>query len=150
MDLRRSLYQLLHEIGEGQKISRSAYDTAWIARLFELGEPMGEAALNWLREHQLADGSWGNRAPYYCHERLVCTLAAMIALGKKGCGRDRKRLERAQGAAEARMRSAYQDVLEDLAGLFVVDGFQCDDSGPVVLVDDMHAAHVDIGLGEAA
>jgi halimadienyl-diphosphate synthase len=100
MDLHRSSQQLLTEIGPGHRISRSAYDTAWVARLIDLDEPLGMAALDWLRAHQLPDGSWGAESPRYFHDRLICTLAAMIALARCGQAEDHKRLQRAQLALE--------------------------------------------------
>jgi halimadienyl-diphosphate synthase len=112
MDLYPSIYALLREIGPGLQLTRSAYDTAWVARLFELGEPIGEQALEWLREHQLAEGSWGAGELRYHHDRLVCTLAAMTALAKRGDRRDRNRLRRAQLA----MTSLSKGLRADPAG----------------------------------
>jgi hypothetical protein len=43
----------------------------------------------------------------------------------------------------------HQDILQDLTGLFVIDGFQRNDAGLIVLVDDVHAPHVHVGLGQA-
>jgi halimadienyl-diphosphate synthase len=99
MNLHQSVRQLLHDVGPGT-VSRSTYDTAWVARLIDLNEPDGEAALEWLREHQLPDGSWGAVQPHYYHDRLICTLAAMTALGKYGQAQDRTRWQRAQLALE--------------------------------------------------
>jgi halimadienyl-diphosphate synthase len=89
------LKQLLRTIGYG-KMAPTAYDTAWVARLTELEEPMGEDALAWLREHQLEDGSWGAAAPRYYHDRLVSTLAAVTALGRRGDPQDSPHIERAR------------------------------------------------------
>ncbi|MBI5959407.1 MAG: cyclase [Chloroflexi bacterium] len=97
MNLHQSICQLLRDVGPGQ-VSQSPYDTAWVARLSELGEPHGESALEWLRQHQLADGSWGAPQPTYYHDRLICTLAAMTALARYGKPQDRTRWQRAQMA----------------------------------------------------
>jgi len=56
MDLNHEVAELLKKIGPGHMMM-TAYDTAWIARLTKLGEPIGDRALTWLREHQLPDGS---------------------------------------------------------------------------------------------
>lgn len=97
MNLTHSIEQLIREVGPG-KMRSAAYDTAWVARLAKLGEPMGFQALDWLREHQLPDGSWGAKDLPYFHDRLVCTLAAAIALAENGDERDTLHLQRAKNA----------------------------------------------------
>jgi len=99
MNLRQDIHNLLLESGTG-KMTNNAYDTAWIARLVQLGQPVGEKALEWLRENQLADGSWGTKQPYYSHDRVICTLAAMNALARRGRVSDRNRLRRAEESLE--------------------------------------------------
>ncbi len=101
MNLRQDILQLLQEIKPGQsQMTSTAYDTAWVARLFELGEPMAEDALAWLRDHQLPDGSWGAEAPLYHHDRLICTLAATITLARRGLAKDQERIKRGLAALE--------------------------------------------------
>lgn len=87
--------QLLQEIGPGYEISSSAYDTAWLARLVKLDEPIGYEALAWLRANQLEDGSWGASEPLYYHDRVICTLSAIITLEKYGDDSDAARIDRA-------------------------------------------------------
>lgn len=99
INLRQSIYDLVNQLGQGQ-MSVTAYDTAWIARLITLGEPIGAKALDWLRENQLEDGSWGTEAPYYAHDRVVSTLAAMNALARRGHPKDRPCLKRAEAALQ--------------------------------------------------
>ncbi|HQE92337.1 MAG TPA: prenyltransferase/squalene oxidase repeat-containing protein [Anaerolineae bacterium] len=99
MDLNAAWIELLKEAGPG-KMMTTAYDTAWVARLAEIGEPIGELALEWLREHQLPDGSWGAEQPCYYHDRVICTLAAINALGRRARPGDRDRLQRAEAALE--------------------------------------------------
>ena len=74
---------LIDEIGPGHMAS-TAYDTAWAARLGEVDSSLSNRALSWLTKNQLPDGSWGAPAPMYYHDRVVCTLAAMIALSYRG------------------------------------------------------------------
>lgn len=112
MDLRESVLDLLKEMGPGRQITSSAYDTAWVARLAELNEPIGREALDWLRANQLGDGSWGAQEPRYYHDRLACTLAAMTALARRGEAQDIGRLRRAQLALEV----ATNGLLADPAG----------------------------------
>lgn len=97
MDYRSELLRLLDEIGDGA-ITSSAYDTAWVARLAPHGEAVGRRALEWLREHQLDDGTWGAVAPRYYSDRLVCTLAAAIALVVNNDPQDAERIQRAKDA----------------------------------------------------
>src|SRR2546430_1893684 len=67
----------------------SSYDIAWLARLQSPtpAEAQAEALwpdlIDWPLEHQHADGSWGGRIVYY-HDRIICTLAAAIAICKNG------------------------------------------------------------------
>jgi halimadienyl-diphosphate synthase len=93
--LNNLIKQLLQEIGPGYEITTSAYDTAWLARLVELNEPIGYEALNWLRANQLEDGSWGASEPLYYHDRVICTLSAIITLEKYGDDSDVARIDRA-------------------------------------------------------
>jgi halimadienyl-diphosphate synthase len=75
--------QLIDEIGPGHMAS-TAYDTAWAARLGDIDPALSNRALIWLTKNQLPDGTWGASAPMYYHDRVVCTLAAMIALAYRG------------------------------------------------------------------
>lgn len=59
-----------------------AYDTAWVALLRDPRDartPQFPDCLDWLRMHQHFDGSWGATWPYY-HDRLICTLRAILTL----------------------------------------------------------------------
>lgn len=59
----------------------SPYDIAWLARLRNApGDgPRWPDLLEWLLEHQAPNGSWGGEVMYF-HDRIICTLAAAIAL----------------------------------------------------------------------
>lgn len=119
MDLHKSVRQLLKEIGSSL-ITRSAYDTAWIARLDELDDTLGEQALDWLRSHQLADGSWGADEPRYHHDRLICTLTAMTVLARRKEAKDRIRLRRAQFALETATKGLKADPAGETVGFEVI------------------------------
>jgi halimadienyl-diphosphate synthase len=74
---------LINQIGPGNMPS-TAYDTAWAARLGSIDAALGNGALDWICTHQLSDGSWGAQVPFYFHDRVISTLAAMIALSYRG------------------------------------------------------------------
>lgn len=63
-------------------IAPEAYSTAWVALVPDVANPHRPAwpqALEYLRKHQLADGGWGESVIYFAHERLISTLAAILA-----------------------------------------------------------------------
>ena len=66
--------------------SSTAYDTAWVAQVPDSDgspNPAFPQALDWLRHNQNIGGSWGSRIEYY-HDRVISTLAALIALAEHG------------------------------------------------------------------
>ncbi|MBN1873823.1 MAG: cyclase [Anaerolineae bacterium] len=115
MHLYKEWVKLLQEIGPG-KMMTTAYDTAWIARLVEIGEPIGELALEWLRQNQLEDGSWGTKELYYAHDRVISTLAAINALVRRGRAKDRPLLQRAETALEQIIKDLDKDPAGDTVG----------------------------------
>lgn len=121
MNLHPSMHHLLKEIDPGQsQMTNTAYDTAWVARLCELDEPMPEQALEWIRSQQLSDGSWGASEPRYYHDRLVCTLAAMTALARRKEAQDRVRLRRAQWALETAIKGLKADPAGETVGFEMI------------------------------
>lgn len=76
-------HSLLRKLGTN-KMSENVYDTAWVARLHEFAPDLSNRALEWISERQLADGSWGIEKPMYYHDRVICTLSAMVALTYRG------------------------------------------------------------------
>lgn len=116
MDVREKMKQVVRDAGLG-KITRSAYDTAWIARLGDIDQSLSQQALNWLCENQLADGSWGAKSPQNYHDRVICTLAAMVALTRRGRrAQDRRQIERGQQALEMLSKGATRGLMADAAG----------------------------------
>src|SRR5258708_12695468 len=113
---RRTVQDLLRQVGQGQ-MSDVAYDTAWIARLGEIDWDISSRALAWLSEHQLQDGSWGAERPFYFHDRLISTLAAMIALTRQGRrAQDRDQIDRGHIALEKMIAGAENGLRSDLNG----------------------------------
>ena len=114
--------KLIEEIGPGH-MGSTAYDTAWAARLGEIDPEISNRSLAWLAEHQLPDGSWGAPAPLYYHDRVLCTLAAMIALTYRGRrGHDKVQIENGRLALERIVGNATQGLQADPNGATV--GFE--------------------------
>ena len=114
--------KLIDEIGPGH-MGSTAYDTAWAARLGEIDWEISSKSLSWLAENQLPDGSWGALAPMYYHDRVLCTLAAMIALTYRGRrGHDKVQIENGRLALERIVGGATQGLQADPNGATV--GFE--------------------------
>jgi len=73
-----------------------AYDTAWVARIprnSSSAKPMFPQSLLWLFTNQKPDGSWGAELEYF-HDRIISTLAAIIALSKThGCDKFKEQIK---------------------------------------------------------
>ncbi|KFK30883.1 copalyl diphosphate synthase [Arabis alpina] len=71
---------ILRNISDGE-ITISAYDTAWVA-LIDAGDktPAFPSAVQWIAENELSDGSWGDAYLFSYHDRLINTLACVVAL----------------------------------------------------------------------
>lgn len=122
MNIEEEIQKLLKGIGPG-KMSSTAYDTAWVARLGEYDSELSNKALNWLCEHQLYDGSWGADQPFYYHDRVICTLSAMIALTYQGRrARDRVQIEKGLLALEHVTSGATRGLAADPNGATI--GFE--------------------------
>ncbi len=85
------LETLARELIKGLKgrMGPSPYDIAWMARVpSDTGDgKRWPDLINWLLEHQLSDGSWGGVICYY-HDRILCTLVAIIALKEQEINRE--------------------------------------------------------------
>ena len=67
----------------GGDLDFSPYDTAWVALVRKLdgGEgPEFPSCINCIARNQLPDGSWGDEAFFVAQDRLINTLACVIAL----------------------------------------------------------------------
>nr|UPQ49787.1 isoabienol synthase [Pulvigera lyellii] len=85
-EIKNCFRNLTLELGE---ISVSAYDTAWVARVPALDGspgPQFPKSLQWIIDHQLQDGDWGEPALFLGFDRVCCTLACIIALQSWGVG----------------------------------------------------------------
>ncbi|MFJ1767930.1 hypothetical protein ACIOD2_46955 [Amycolatopsis sp. NPDC088138] len=106
---------LLRRIGDG-RVSDSAYDTGWTARLADTDPALAASALDWLRAHQLPDGTWGAKAPYHPHDRVLCTLSATIALTLHGSGTDHQLVRRAAPALRKALAAVSRTTTTETAG----------------------------------
>jgi halimadienyl-diphosphate synthase len=117
-----TIAKLIDEIGPGHMAS-TAYDTAWAARLGEVDRGLSIQALGWLSENQLPDGSWGTAVPFYYHDRVICTLAAMIALTYQGRrGHDKVQIDNGKLALERILGKATAGLPSDPNGATI--GFE--------------------------
>ncbi|KAL2535657.1 Ent-copalyl diphosphate synthase [Forsythia ovata] len=81
-ELVESIRWMLCSMEDGEA-SVSAYDTAWVALVEDIGgsgEPQFPSSLDWVVNHQLDDGSWGDMATFTAHDRIINTLACVVAL----------------------------------------------------------------------
>ena len=122
INFKQEVQDLLKTIGAGH-MSNNAYDTSWIARLSDLDSVFSNRALNWISDHQLYDGSWGTQEPFYYHDRVVCTLSAMIALTYRGRRAfDHLQIERGLSALDKITSNATKGLKADPNGATV--GFE--------------------------
>ncbi|XP_023511554.1 ent-copalyl diphosphate synthase, chloroplastic isoform X2 [Cucurbita pepo subsp. pepo] len=74
---------MLSSMDDGD-ISISAYDTAWVALIPRVLDgvktPLFPSSLEWIAQNQLPDGSWGDSGIFSAHDRILSTLACVLAL----------------------------------------------------------------------
>nr|AAB87091.1 copalyl pyrophosphate synthase [Stevia rebaudiana]AGM34858.1 ent-copalyl diphosphate synthase [synthetic construct] len=77
-----SVKAMFGSMNDGE-INVSAYDTAWVALVQDVdgsGSPQFPSSLEWIANNQLSDGSWGDHLLFSAHDRIINTLACVIAL----------------------------------------------------------------------
>ncbi len=126
-----AVHELLSIIGPGH-MPAIAYDTAWAARLGDIAPDISNRALDWICEHQLPDGSWGAAEPFYYHDRVISTLAAMIAISRQGRrAGDKRMIERGLAALNRIVGGATQGLAADPNGETI--GFEM--IAPILVAD---------------
>jgi len=122
ININEEVKKLLNSIGPG-RMSSTAYDTAWVARLGEVDKSLSNHAMEWLAENQLPDGSWGAKDVFYYHDRVISTLVAMIALTERGRrAHDKVQIEKGLEALDRITSGATQGLASDPNGATV--GFE--------------------------
>ena len=109
LDVLGKIHALLARLGESQ-LEPVVYDTAWIARLGQIDSELSTQALQWLRAHQLEDGSWGAPTPLYHHDRVISTLAAITTLAHNNDPEDQPRIQAALPALQFSLANLDKDV----------------------------------------
>ncbi|MED6221373.1 Gly-Xaa carboxypeptidase [Stylosanthes scabra] len=75
---------MLESIKDGE-LTMSSYDTAWVGLIEDVNGgnvPQFPSCLEWIASNQLPDGSWGDAHFFSPRDRLLNTLACVIALTK--------------------------------------------------------------------
>jgi halimadienyl-diphosphate synthase len=112
MDLKAQAGELVRNLGG--RMNPSPYDIAWLARMPADGG-RGERwpdLVDWLIEHQWPDGSWGGEIPYY-HDRILCTLLAIIALQERRSGPQSLRaIQQGEGYIWKNLHFLHHDPIE--------------------------------------
>ncbi|CAN0908639.1 (-)-kolavenyl diphosphate synthase TPS10, chloroplastic [Linum grandiflorum] len=73
---------MLNSMEDGET-NVSAYDTAWLALVKDVNDetrPRFPESIEWIANNQLRDGSWGDADIFQAHDRILNTLACVIAL----------------------------------------------------------------------
>jgi len=114
LDLKSDVRQLLISLDQ-QVVLGTAYDTAWVARVHDNGNSSVLAfphTLDWLRQNQHSDGSWGSLIEFY-HDRIISTMAALVVLNESGTPtQDAEAIRRGENYLHQRFRFLHQDPCE--------------------------------------
>jgi hypothetical protein len=103
--------------GLGQhSVAPGVYETALRARVARPDAPTQPAfpeAVRWLLDRQYGDGTWGSPIQYH-HDRVVCTLAGMLALAQwrevdGTLDESSERIDAAAWGVASHMRSLHRD-----------------------------------------
>nr|UPQ49789.1 8-endo-copalyl diphosphate synthase [Osmunda sp. FC-2022a] len=120
-DVRRKLKSM----DDGETLP-SVYDTAWVARVPAvdgLGGPQFPRTVKWIIENQLQDGSWGEERCFLAYDRILNTLACIIALKTWNAGDDciqkgqeflSRNIHRLEDEVSVRMLSGFEIVFTSI------------------------------------
>ncbi|KAL8171648.1 hypothetical protein V2J09_023452 [Rumex salicifolius] len=130
---------MLRSMDDGE-ITASPYDTAWVALVKDKnGNPEFPTSVQWIANNQLEDGSWGDEQIFAPHDRILNTLACVIALTtwtihpqkcRKGMEFIRVNLSKIRGEEDEHMPIGFEVVFPSLIEIARGLGIQLhDDSG---------------------
>ncbi|KAM7503070.1 hypothetical protein LguiB_001974 [Lonicera macranthoides] len=77
--------KMILESMEGGELTTAGYDTAMVALVEDIngsGSPQFPSCLEWIANNQMEDGSWGAPYLFAYSDRLINTLACIVALKK--------------------------------------------------------------------
>ncbi|KAJ4968252.1 hypothetical protein NE237_014953 [Protea cynaroides] len=140
----KSIKSMLSSMEDGE-ISISAYDTAWVALVKDVngsGVPQFPSSLQWIVENQLPDGSWGDRFLFSAYDRILNTLACIIALkvwniypvlSEKGMAFIRENMSKlGSGDEEHMMLGGFEFAFPSLIEMAKQHDLQIPTDGPII------------------
>ncbi|KAK9161131.1 hypothetical protein Syun_007472 [Stephania yunnanensis] len=137
----------LRTINDGA-LSISAYDTAWVAMVKGVqgnNAPQFPSSIQWIAKNQLPDGSWGDRDFFSPYDRLINTLACVVALKswdlypekcKKGLSFLRQNLHKLRDENPEHMPSGFEVRFPSLIEMARKLGLEVPSNSPVL--QDLH------------
>ncbi|PSS14615.1 Ent-copalyl diphosphate synthase [Actinidia chinensis var. chinensis] len=138
-----SIRSMLGSMEDGE-ISISAYDTAWVALVEDIegsGGPQFPSSLQWIANNQLQDGSWGDSSIFEAHDRIINTLACVIALkswnvhplkSKKGIAFIKENISKLEDEKVEHMPIGFEVAFPSLIERARKLGIQVPDDSPVL------------------
>nr|AKN91186.1 copal-8-ol diphosphate synthase [Salvia miltiorrhiza f. alba] len=133
---------MFRDMDDGE-VSVSAYDTAWVALVEDIGGsggPQFPTSLDWISDNQLDDGSWGDRK-FVLYDRILNTLACVVALTtwklhphkcEKGLKFIRENIEKLDNEDEELMLVGFEVALPSLIDLAKKLGIEISDDSPCI------------------
>ncbi|QHO18746.1 Ent-copalyl diphosphate synthase [Arachis hypogaea] len=129
---------------EDGEASVSAYDTAWVGLVKDVNggnAPQFPSCLEWIANNQLPDGSWGDANYFSPRDRLLNTLACVIAFTKwnlhpemchKGLTFFKENLSKIQDESAAEDLVGFEFTLPSLLDLARSMNIEVPDDSPVL------------------
>lgn len=125
-------------------INVSAYDTAWVALVEDVngsGRPQFPSCLEWIVNNQLPDGSWGDRLIFLTYDRMISTLACVVALTfwnihpnkcQKGVKFLKENMSKLETENEEHMPSGFEVVFPSLIDIAKKLNIEVSEDSPVL------------------